>query len=405
MRATDPVWSRRAPGPCHFARPPAYFTGREEELAEHAAWMDDERPAAALRVVTGQPGVGKSALLGMLVCASHHDLAPLDPMIRGARRLPRRGLPLAGVHARGQTLRQVTGSIAKQLRLARADAHGWTAAALIAAIRDAFATGPPPIVVLDALDEAAAPDDLMRLLLLELARLERGGPSAGPACRVLVGTRAWEEFTPLLDAAASAGQICDLDAVPARQVRQDITQYVELRLRACASYRHEEAAGVRHAISEAIAKALTDPQRNAATSGGAFLVAGLFAHYLTSRDRAAPAVEPARIRSMIPATLGEILELDLAQSWRRPVLAALASAKEPGLPARLLGSVATELRPRPPEATGGWEPPGAWHVESILDAVGFYLRRSVGQDGVGRRAVMAAVHLRGGAVGALHRLG
>lgn len=57
------------------------FSGREEQLDELAPWLDDAAAGPRLRVVTGKPGVGKSALLGILVCAAH----PRLPVSRTAR--------------------------------------------------------------------------------------------------------------------------------------------------------------------------------------------------------------------------------------------------------------------------------------------------------------------------------
>jgi hypothetical protein len=129
---------------------------------------------------------------------------------------------------------------------------------------------------------------------------------------------------------------------------------------------------------------LTAPALVAAASGGAFLVAALYANYLAAHSGQYYLADLTEIRSAIPRTLGEVLELDLAQmpadGWRRPLLVALAEAKEPGFPPRLLASSAARLRPSAPE--GRWEPPEEWRLTPTLNSVNFYLRRAVGPDGV-----------------------
>jgi hypothetical protein len=47
-----------------------YFTGRRRALCELAAWIDDPDDRRA-RLVTGEPGSGKSAVLGRLVTLAH----------------------------------------------------------------------------------------------------------------------------------------------------------------------------------------------------------------------------------------------------------------------------------------------------------------------------------------------
>jgi len=54
------------------------FTGRVRQLSQLSRWMngvkDELLNPGTLCVITGSPGVGKSALLGILVCAAHHKL-------------------------------------------------------------------------------------------------------------------------------------------------------------------------------------------------------------------------------------------------------------------------------------------------------------------------------------------
>ncbi|WP_229070294.1 caspase family protein [Actinoplanes sp. DH11] len=369
--AFDPIhYVGRATGRDLVAEPgrQSYFTGRARVLAEHTAWLDGD-DGGILRVVTGRPGAGKSALLGVLVCALHPDLAEIRPEYTGTtgRHLPAERSMVAAVHARGRTLSEVVAAISAQLNL---PGRPGNAADLIAALGapGARPAGPAPVVVLDALDEALKPADLVDLLLVQLARLT--GAGGRPRCRILVGTRPWAEFATLLDAAAEQGGLCDLDAEPITQVTEDVTHYLRLRigdLPGCGPDRIRTMAG-----------SIVGAGDGAPAGVGPFLVASLFAGHL----RAHP--NPADVLAQVPRDLSEVLELDLAQrrtdSWLRPVLAALAHAREPGLPPRLVGAIAPRFRQwRDREEPMELED---WRVENVLDKVRFYLRSTPGSDGI-----------------------
>jgi hypothetical protein len=75
-----------------------FFHGRAEQLQQLRGWV--LQAGHSLRVVTGKPGVGKSALLGVLVCAAHPalrertrdlwDRLPHMPPLPASRSAPRR---------------------------------------------------------------------------------------------------------------------------------------------------------------------------------------------------------------------------------------------------------------------------------------------------------------------------
>ncbi|MET8249616.1 hypothetical protein ABZV31_37795 [Streptomyces sp. NPDC005202] len=90
-----------------------------EKLKE---WLEDD-PARRIMVVTGSPGSGKSALLGVLACLAHPQLAEVSWTIRSV--VPRhlrfnRPPLLAAVHARQRDPAAVLASIAGQLGLGSA---------------------------------------------------------------------------------------------------------------------------------------------------------------------------------------------------------------------------------------------------------------------------------------------
>jgi hypothetical protein len=124
-RLTDWAWD-----PEHFVRrggggepvgrgwDEGYFSGREQQLRELSAWLDDETAGPRVRVVTGKPGAGKSALLGVLVCAAHPMLRPLTKRLwRGLGYLaPGQNDRIAVVHARRLGLAGITTAMARQLQ-------------------------------------------------------------------------------------------------------------------------------------------------------------------------------------------------------------------------------------------------------------------------------------------------
>src|SRR5215211_3425339 len=109
-------------------------------------------PQSSLQVVTGSPGTGKSALLGVVVCLGHPDLAPLAQLLERlpAKVKPRRARPgsMAAVHARNRDVTQLLESIGRQLSI---NAPCTDIGGLLTGLRD---RDDQPIIVLDALHEA-----------------------------------------------------------------------------------------------------------------------------------------------------------------------------------------------------------------------------------------------------------
>ncbi|MEU5552538.1 helix-turn-helix domain-containing protein [Micromonospora sp. NPDC047793] len=66
---------RLSPGPCPMPAPPADFTGRAEALGRLGDLAESAQPSAVVAVLTGQPGVGKTAL----ALRAAHDLADRYP--------------------------------------------------------------------------------------------------------------------------------------------------------------------------------------------------------------------------------------------------------------------------------------------------------------------------------------
>jgi WD40 repeat protein len=328
------------------------FTGRDRELKRISPWLGGDG-SDALCVVTGSPGAGKSALLGVLVCAASPELrAATRPIWDRVAQAPLPIDRLAAVHARQRGPAAVAASIARQLALP----ENLSTADLVAAARSRSA-----VIVVDALDEADDPVRLMEDLLLPLV-------ADGAAVRVLVGVRSYDQFTPLLQRA----MVVNLDEVDQEVLENDLYNYVSSLLRATATYRR--LGGVVGAFAGATANRL------AADEGGRwgpFLVAGLYTRHFVSAH-AEVVTDPAlaeRLGREVPADLPGVLELDLDlrrdQPWLRPVLVALAHARGGGLPVSLLARVAPVFAPGTPSVS---------EVRAALTEGKFYVRQSLDTD-------------------------
>lgn len=327
---------------------PGAFRGRRRELRVIAGVFDAPRPRPGLVLVTGSPGVGKSALLGITVCATHPELSDLtEPLWRDHRDdLPAVHDGLVAVHCRQRHLGEIVTALARQLGVPVLTADP---SVLVEALKDAR-TVPP--VVLDALDESMGPSAVMTSLILPLSAV----------ARVVVGVRPWTEFQPLRDQATT---VIDLDDVPVGESRADLAAYIDDLLRP--AYRTAALRESRQVIATTVAAVLTEPRAAEDTRWGAFLVAGLYAHQLRNRPALADVVAARAAGRAVPRTLPEVFELDLTtgagQSWR-PVLTVLAHSFGAGIPRSLIDVVV-----------------GPDEAAAVLDAARFYLRRDTDEDG------------------------
>ncbi|MCQ4211663.1 AAA family ATPase [Streptomyces longispororuber] len=410
--AGDPEhFRRRASGGHPVAREGeyGYFSGREAEVEELADWLDGGAPA--LCVVTGKPGVGKSALLGVLVCAAHPALRKATRGIWShLRRRPGENDRLVVVHARRLTLDQMVRSLEQQVRAVCPDAAPPDAAApapgpaaRLVGLLGAQGDAAPVTVVVDALDEAEEPQDIASALLVPLARTAVAEPGL---LRLVVGAREEDGLRELFRLAALRGRVTDLDAVPAPQVRHGVRDYVQNLLEHDTPYAGSALGAVRRALADGMADRLVGDGGEGGEGGegpesgdgglewGEFLTAGLYVHYLLvtgslkATDRDARAARD--LGGQAPRGLLELLRLDLrrhaGQRHLLPVLTALAYAQGRGMPERVLAHAARAFTPDPdpdPDTdpdTGAAVP--AHELHALLDgAARFYLRRDVDVDG------------------------
>ncbi|MFF3456968.1 hypothetical protein ACFYXH_22065 [Streptomyces sp. NPDC002730] len=356
------------------------FSGRAHELRRLSRWLGGEG-ASPISVVTGSPGAGKSALLGLLVCAAHPRLRePTRAVWDNVAAAPMPLERLAVAHARYRGLDAIATSLGRQLGLGDP-----TPEQFLTALHAQPHTQPPTLVV-DALDEAdnvAATSDW----LTRLATATRSGTAA---VRILVATRNYEESAKLSSLATAAGHCFDLDDVPPSVLLADLHAYVSGLLRSVPEFRS------RHQMTGAFAGALAETLVARRGSGwGEFLVAGLYTHhFLASFDPGSGNDAAERFGASAPRTLPEVLDLDLARPsadpWLRPVLTALAHARGDGMPSSVIQRVVAALNPGPP--------PSLTDIQTALTEGHTYLRRSVDEDAV-------AVHrlFHGGLTHYLHR--
>ncbi|MBK5991967.1 hypothetical protein JHN53_09940 [Streptomyces sp. MBT58] len=365
-----------------------HFVGRQSQLEWMASWLDDDR-VGGLRVVTGAPGSGKSALLGALVCSGHEAVIDAAPDIRAyltAQNPEGVCSPnplLAAIHSRGRDIDSVLASIALQWKLPIEPERHWTVADLISEVSTLPAV---PALVFDALDEAEDPDDLMKSLLIPLAEALRADGRS--LVRLLVGTRRWRSG-PLLALSDRHGGLLDLDNVPVEEIRSDLRRHMLRRLSSLPHYSAPEQRPVRAALAKTVAAALTE-EAELMHEWGPFLVARIFGHVLAT-ESAPDSVDAAVARGRtVPRSLPGVLELDIDNrpdsKDLRAVLAAVAFAKGDGFPTEAVAAVAPEFAPEEAAAPGrglrgatGQEL--LQHVRGLLDAGSFYLRTGVETDG------------------------
>ena len=307
-----------------------YFAGRTRLVRALVEWLT--RAEHGVRIVTGPPGAGKSAVIGRLATLS--DLEYRKSAIaagvvppEGDGTVPPEGIIDVAIHAKGKTLDDCARALAQALGIAIRKEVSLDIAGLVTAIGriDRRVT-----IMVDALDEAASGQGsvIASRLIVPLGRLAR--------VRVLVGSRRsvdgaiipqGEERHVRLRAMFGADAIID-DLEDEAETREDIAQYVRLRLAASPKHanRPEEIA----AVSE----------RVAARADGVFLYARIVSRTLRELDR---------LDGELPTTALEAFAHDLrarfgAEQQRvDDLLAALAWGEGKGLTRRGWPLVATAL--------------------------------------------------------------
>jgi WD40 repeat protein len=350
-----------------------YFAGRRNLLRKLIVWLGSAQHG--IRIVTGPPGSGKSAVLGRLATLSdpeYRKVATQAGILHFASddTVPPEGIIDVAIHAKGKTLDDCARAVAHALALPTGKEVAVDVEALVAAVGRLERR---VTIMIDALDEATSGHGrfIAARLIIPLARLAR--------VRVVVGSRRsidgavlGEERHGRLHAVFGADlHIDDLEDEP--ETKEDIAEYVLLRL----------AASTKHSSnSVGIAAAA---RRVAERADGVFLYARIVSRTLQELDH---------LESALPATALEAFVHDLQarfggeQQRVDDLLAALAWGEGKGLTRRVWPKVANAFSSRSY---------GDDDVQWVLDHAGWHIIET-GEDGqavyrLGHQAL--ADHYRG----------
>ena len=328
-RALKEHWDPRGRGVERAARPGWFFTGRRQALSELVSWLTAVPSAADnVRVVTGGPGSGKSAVLARLVTMSNPryradmpgSLAADDPVAA----LPANMITVA-VHARAAPTEEIVKALATEAGAPQADLDGLIEGLL----------GQPKTfaIAVDALDEADDPP----ALALALRRLASETADAG--VRLLVGTRPGGPHRRLITALGLSTRdddpaLIDLDN-PRYLSREDLAEYVRRRLLLIGVPPTPERPDTPYQDREDLADEVADAVADAAYP--AFLIGQLVSRSLLLRGQPISPSDP--MWRNFPTTVAAAMDQYLAslgsqtfQDQVKDLLRPLAYARGDGLP-------------------------------------------------------------------------
>ena len=317
-------WRPRARGVSIESERGWRFRGRTAALTRIVAWLDRATPDRRVLVVTGSPGVGKSAVLGRIVTTAdagiRASLPPGDEAVRASL-----GSVSCAVHAKGKTALEVAEEIA---RAASAALPG-EPDDLAPAIRTTLGQrgGIRFNVVIDALDEAASPPQARAII--ERIVLPLAETCADVGAQVIVGTRRRDDGGDLLGRFGGALDPIDLDD-PGYFAEEDLAAYAL----ACLQLAGDERPGNPY-TDQALAGPLA--ARIAEISGQNFLIAGLIARSHGLHDETAADPDELQFTATVDSALAAYLDRlsPVAGLPAAHALTALAFAEAPGLPVEL----------------------------------------------------------------------
>jgi WD40 repeat protein len=300
-----------------------WFVGRQAALTEVRGWLADPSPAAPALVVTGGPGTGKTALLGLVAALTHPErrrTVPIDVLELSEDALPEVGDLDVVIYAGGLRTEEVLAGLAAAARVP-VGTVGEFLQRLDGAAPPSSRPCRPFTALIDALDEAANPHDLLSRLIQPLIQHGQG------RIRLLLGTRPHllnllrGDSGPRVSAIALDGSAyADPRAVAAYTVRG------LLEASSSSPYARAPIRDVR-AVAAAVADA----------AGTSFLVARITARTLAAAGKLPDAGDPGW-RASLPRLPGEAMSRDLDTRLgpdglrARDLLRPLAYAEGQGLP-------------------------------------------------------------------------
>ena len=304
-----------------------YFTGRTSVLTSLSDWLRGPHDRKA-RVITGDPGSGKSAVLGRFLDLTdpQHMVRSTDPQ---ARWLPEPGLDVVRLWARRSSGTDLVRDLGAAISLPDADRDQ-----LLKALGE---RSDRIVIVVDSLDEAGTAGDqtegrrIARELLQPL--------SAMSAVRLIVGTR-----RDLIPALGQAVEVLDLDTD--EHAREAVTDYARALL--LDSHDPDSRSPYRHApeLANKVAEGI------AAQAGLSFLVARMNARALVHRQQVVDTGEDGwelSLPSDAKQAFADYLERFGAQRQRVVrLLRPLAYAQGAGLPWSTIWAPLAEALSRTP---------------------------------------------------------
>ncbi len=317
-------WRPRARGVSIESERGYRFSGRTAALTKIVQWLDRPDPDRRVLVVTGSPGVGKSAVLGRIVTTADPGIRASLPPGDGAVRASVRSVSCA-VHAKAKTALEVAEEIARAASARLPEETN----DLAPAVRDVLGepAGRRFNVIIDALDEASSPAEARAII--EMVVLPLAETCADVGAQVVVGTRRRDDGGDLLGRFGNALAPLDLD-VPQYFAEEDLVAYAL----ACLQLTGDERPG--NPYSDAgLAAPLAS--RIAAMSGQNFLVAGLIARSRGLHDEEAADPEQLEFSATVDSALAAYLQRlsPVSGVSAERVFTALAFAEAPGLPIEL----------------------------------------------------------------------
>lgn len=328
-------WRPRARGVSTDAEQGFRFRGRTSALTTIIDWMTRAAVPRQVLVVTGSPGVGKSAVLGRVVTSADPGIAAALPDDDQAVRAPL-GTVSCAVHAKGKTALEVAEEIARAASAAPPErASDLTSVLRTALAEHASRPDAPFVVVIDALDEATSAQQA-RLIARDIA-IPLAETCADLHVRVVVGSRRGDDAGSLLESFGRAAHVVDLDT-PEFFAAADLAAYTLAVLQLLGDERPDNPYSDPRVARPVAVRIAELAEKN-------FLVAGLTARGHGLHD--VLPIDPARIAftPTVAAALQEYLARLPAVDGipASEALSVLAYAEAPGLPLPLWRTAIEEL--------------------------------------------------------------
>lgn len=331
-------WRPRARGVAVESEAGFRFRGRAAALNKIIQWITDQRPDHRALVVTGSPGVGKSAVLGRIVTTADAAIVAELPAADTAVRAPV-GSVACAVHAKGKTAMDVALEIARaaSARLPERPEDLLLALRPVLERRRARGNGRSFVLVIDALDEADTPEQtreiITKIILPVLATY------ADQGVKIVVGTRPVYRDGALLNVFGSRIEQLNLDE-PDYFEFEDLTSYVTATLQLVGDERRDNPYADQR-LAEPVARKIAE------LSAGNFLIAGLVARTHGLHDTVAAEVSDLWVPQDVSVALRQYLRQlgSIKQVPAEEALAVLALAEPPGLPLELWQAALAAVAP------------------------------------------------------------